>query len=130
MIRDSQLIMSDSQVVTATAVSTNVFLGGAGELLGEDVYFQVKADAAATAAGAATVNFQLQTATDAAFTSPVVLFDSGSIAKTAMTAGAKLVQAGIPVGGLGYYRVNYVVGTGPLTAGSFSAWIGHANVEK
>ena len=60
----------------------------------------------------------------------MTLFDSGSIAKTALTAGVKIVQTGLPMGGLGYYRVNYVVGTGPLTAGSFSAWVGHGQIEK
>lgn len=116
------------QVVTATAASTDVLdLGplthgntrrdiGAGEPL----YLVIAVLASATAAGAATVNFQLQTSDDnsAWFT----LYDSGATALADMAAGKRPVAVALPRGVRRYLRVNYSVGTGPLTAGTF--WAG------
>lgn len=116
------------QAVTATAASTDVLdLGplthgntrrdiGAGEPL----YLVIAVLVAAAAAGAATVNFQLQTSDDNA--TWVTLFDSGSVAMADMTAGKRPVAVAVPRGVRRYLRVNYSVGTGPLTAGTF--WAG------
>lgn len=116
------------QSVTATAASTDVLdLGplthgntrrdiGAGEPL----YLVIAVLVAAAAAGAATVNFQLQTSDDNA--TWVTLFDSGSVALADMTAGKRPVAVAVPRGVRRYLRVNYSVGTGPLTAGTF--WAG------
>lgn len=116
------------QAVTASAASTDVLdLGplthgntrrdiGAGEPL----YLVVAVLAAATAAGAATVNFQLQTSDDNA--TWVTLFDSGATALADLAAGKRPVAVSVPRGVRRYLRVNYSVGTGPLTAGTF--WAG------
>lgn len=116
------------QAVTASAASTDVLdLGplthgntrrdiGAGEPL----YLVIAVLVAAAAAGAATVNFQLQTSDDNA--TWVTLFDSGSVALADMTAGKRPVAVAVPRGVRRYLRVNYSVGTGPLTAGTF--WAG------
>ncbi|EPE7209198.1 TPA: hypothetical protein NOS95_002645 [Pseudomonas aeruginosa] len=116
------------QAVTASAASTDVVdLGplthgntrrdiGAGEPL----YLVVAVLVAAAAAGAATVNFQLQTSDDNS--TWVTLFDSGAVALADMTAGARPVAVAVPRGVRRYLRVNYSVGTGPLTAGTF--WSG------
>ncbi|QHA83540.1 hypothetical protein E3Z27_18570 [Pseudomonas mediterranea] len=127
MITDKLNTFSNGQAVTATAASTDVIdLGplthgntrrdiGAGE----PIYLVVAALTAATAAGAATTNIQLQTSDDNS--TWVTLFDSGSLALAALTAGARPVQVAVPRGVRRYLRVNYVIGTGPLTAGSFFA---------
>ena len=75
---------------------------------------------AAAAAGAATTNIQLQTSDDNA--TWVTLFDSGALALTDLAAGKRPVQVAVPRGVRRYLRVNFVIGTGPLTAGTF--WAG------
>lgn len=123
MLRDKLLELSSAQAVTVSAASTNVInQGAAGNAIGHELYCVVRVATAATAAGAATVNFKLQTATDEAFTSPVDLFDSGAIAKTALTANAEPVKVKIPLGALKYLRGYYTVSTGPLTAGAFDMY--------
>lgn len=128
MITDKLNTFSNGQAVTATAASTDVLdLGplthgntrrdiGAGE----PIYLVVATLVAATAAGAATTNIQLQTSDDNA--TWVTLFDSGSLALAQLTAGSRPVQVAVPRGVRRYLRLNYVIGTGPLTAGSF--WAG------
>ncbi|EFG3782202.1 hypothetical protein BOV63_001717, partial [Escherichia coli] len=51
------------------------------------------------------------------------IYDSGALAKTALTAGKRVVSAKVPAGVQRYLRVNYSVATGPLTAGEFTAGI-------
>lgn len=128
MITDKLNTFSNGQAVTVTAASTDVLdLGplthgntrrdiGAGE----PIYLVVATLIAAAAAGAATTNIQLQTSDDNA--AWVTLFDSGSLALASLTAGTRPVQVAVPRGVRRYLRVNYVIGTGPLTAGSF--WAG------
>ena len=128
MITDKLNTFSSAQVVTASAPSTDVIdLGplthgntrrdiGAGE----PIYLVVVAQASAAAAGAATANIQLQTSEDNS--AWVTLFDSGSLSLASLGAGARPVQIAVPRGVRRYLRVNYVIGTGPLTAGAF--WAG------
>lgn len=124
MIRDKEHILSDSQAVTASAASTNIIdLTKAGDAIQTELYLVIQCREAAAAAGAATVNFVLQTAIDAAFTAPVVLFDSGAIGKAAITLNKELVKVKTPVGLLQFVRVYYTIGTGPLTAGKFDAFL-------
>ncbi len=127
MIIDAQHQVSSAQTVTASAASDNVIdlvKGGSG--LYNNPYLVIQVKEAANASGSATVNFQLQTATDSAFTTPVTLYDSGAIGKAALTLNAQPVRVRIPETGiLQYLRVYYAVGTGPLTAGKFDAFIAY-----
>ena len=125
MIIDKELEFSDSQAVTASAASTNVVdLGVARDIgVGETTYLVIQADAAVTAAGAATVQFALQTDTVENFASPTVLVETAAIGKATLVAGYKPLVVAIPHGVERYLRVNYTVATGPLTAGAFSAFI-------
>lgn len=124
MYQDNDLIMSAAQAVTSSAASTNIIdQTKAGDAIGEQLMLVIRSIAAATAAGAATVNFVLQTSTDSAFTTPITLWDSGSIAKTALTANTIQAKVAIPLGAKQYLRVYYTVGTGPLTAGTFDAFL-------
>lgn len=126
MITDAYLRVSDSQVVTASAVSTNTIdLSVARDIgEGEELCFNFAVTEAALAAGAATVEFQVIVSDSAALTSPVVVGSSGAIGKAALTLGANIVVRVNPqIASLGkrYLGANYVVSTGPLTAGKFIA---------
>jgi hypothetical protein len=145
MILDNFALLSGSvsaagvltgQAVTATAVSTNSYdtasttLGGntPNELgRGEPLEIAISTLVAATAAGAATVNFELIQADDAALTTNVETLDqTGPIGKATLAIGAlvnlKYGKAS-PLAARRYIGVRYTVSTGPLTAGTFSAAI-------
>lgn len=124
---------SDSQAVTATAISTNVMdLNPAFKLnttgvdigTGQDVYLIVQVDAAAAAAGAATVVVTLESSAAAGLTSSNVHLTSKTLALADMTAGKTLMAVKLPTDTyLRYLGVRYTVATGPLTGGSFSAFL-------
>ena len=123
----------DGQAVTATAISTNVMdLNPALKLnttgvdigTGQDVYLILQADAAATAAGAATVVVTLESSAAAGLTSSTVHLTSKTFAVADLTAGKTLLAVKLPTDTyLRYLGVRYTVATGPLTAGSFSAFL-------
>ena len=116
MITDKLLMFSEAQAVTDTAASTDVIDlgpidGNHRDIgVGYPLEFWVLVNAAAAASGDATVNIQLQTSENNS--SWTTIYDSGALAKTALTAGVQR-----------YLRVNYSVATGPLTAGEFTAGI-------
>ncbi|PLR52418.1 Bbp16 family capsid cement protein [Chimaeribacter arupi] len=132
MYVDKQLEFSDSQTVTATAISTNVvdlnpafnYNTGVDIGTGEDVYLVLQVDTAATAAGAATVQITLESSAAAGLTSSTVHFTSPTYQLADLTAGKTLTAVKLPTGTyLRYVGVRYTVSTGPLTAGAFSAFI-------
>ncbi|HCR0385266.1 TPA: hypothetical protein OMS42_002013 [Enterobacter kobei] len=132
MYLDKQAEFSDNQAVTATAISTNVmdlntafnYNTGVDIGTGEDVYLVLQVDSAATAAGAATVQITLESSAAAGLTSSTVHFTSANYALSDLTAGKTLLAVKLPSGTyLRYLGVRYTVGTGPLTAGSFSAFL-------
>lgn len=124
MILDSQLKFSDAQAITNTGdtASTNVVDTKAAhdQGAGEDAYLFITTTEAVTSAGAATVQFVLQSSTDnSTFVDEVM---TAAIGKSDLTAGAS-VKLRLPVGMDRYWRVAYRVGTAALTAGKFSAFI-------
>lgn len=130
MILDKQAEFSDAQAVTATAISTNVMdLGGDPTLqdigAGKELYLVVLVDTAATAAGAATVTFSLESDSTADLaTSATTHITTTAIGKASLTAGAVvLIQALPPDDYERYLGVRYTVATGPLTAGKFDAFL-------
>ena len=132
MYLDKQAEFSDSQAVTATAISTNVvdlntafnYNTGVDIGTGEDVYLVLQCDTAATAAGAATVTVTLESSAAAGLTSSTVHFTSATFALSDMTAGKTLLAIKLPAGTyLRYLGLRYTVATGPLTAGAFSAFL-------
>lgn len=132
MFTDALLQLSSAQAVTATAVSTNTLdLGVARDLGdGKGLYVVISVDEAATAAGAATVDFQVITSAAAALTSPTVIGATSPIGKAELTLGRKPIVIPIPSANLlahpvgqRYFGLQYTVATGPLTAGKFSATI-------
>lgn len=125
MIIDRFNEFSDAQAVTASAASTNVVdLKAAGALEGNPYYAHIKVNTTATADGAATVTFAVQTDNDEAFGSPTTLWTSSAIGKATLVAGYEVIR--LPINGLSlerYLRVYYTVATGPLTAGKFDAFL-------
>ncbi|EAM9791082.1 hypothetical protein DYU29_19455 [Salmonella enterica] len=127
MILDKLLMFSEKQAVTASAASTDVIDLGPIDGTRRDIgagyplEFWATVDTTATAAGAATLNVQLQTSPDNS--TWTTIYDSGALALAALTAGKRLFSAKVPAGIQRYLRVNYTVGTGPLTAGAFTSGI-------
>ncbi|EAS2156610.1 hypothetical protein BBD74_12295 [Salmonella enterica] len=127
MILDKLLMFSEKQAVTASAASTDVVDLGPIDGTSRDIgvgyplEFWATVDTTATAAGAATLNVQLQTSPDNS--TWTTIYDSGALALAALTAGKRLFSAKVPAGVQRYLRVNYTVGTGPLTAGAFTSGI-------
>lgn len=129
MLTDSQLTLSVSQAVTASAVSGNTLdLNQIRDIgAGEELNIYVNVEVAATAAGAATVNFQVITSAAANLGSPTIIGQTDAIGKAALTLGSQII---IPVPrsfinklGQRFLGIQYTVATGPLTAGTFSAGI-------
>jgi hypothetical protein len=133
MMLDAALQLSSAQAVTTTAVSTNTLdLSVIRDIAhGQPVYVVFGVDESAAAAGAATVTFQAISAADAALSAgKTVLAQSDAIAKTELTAGRKLFAVGVvpapllaQTRGQRFLGVQYTVGTGPLTAGKFTAYL-------
>lgn len=127
MILDKLLMFSEAQAVTASAASTDVIDlgpidGNRRDIgVGYPLELFVNVNTTATAAGAATVNVQLQTSPDNS--TWTTLTSSGDLALSALTAGKRVYSTKVPAGVQRYLRVNYNVGTGPLTAGAFTAGI-------
>ena len=121
MIIDRQLQVSNEQAVTASAASTDVIdFGQTNPNIGlnDHMDLSITVDEAAAAAGAATVTFSIQDSADNSTFADVAV--TAAIGKAALPLGAQIV---IPMPKLHrrYVRVYYTVGTGPLTAGKFSA---------
>lgn len=124
MFLDKELMLSEAQAVTAAAASTNIIdQGSAANAIGKELYLIVKVDTSANAAGAATVNFQLQCDDNSSFSSPKILLETGDVGKATLVAGYLVFKGKLPVGAERFLRVYYSVGTGPLTAGAFTAFL-------
>jgi len=138
MITDALLLLSNAQAVTATAVSTNTIDLSVNRDVGpgESVEVDVTVDVTATAAGAATVNFQVISSAASNLSSPAIVAQTDAIPIANLTAGRKPIRIRIsphvlnalPIGQR-FLGLQYTVGTGPLTAGSFTAQIVHTGQD-
>ncbi len=132
MYVDAQNEFSNSQAVTATAISTNVLdLGETPTLrdLGHDtpIYLVVQTAVAATDTGSdatLTVTLESDSTADLA-TSPTVHYSSGAVAFADFSpAGTQIAAVALPHGDYErYLGVRFTVGAGPLTAGQFDAFL-------
>lgn len=138
MILDKFNEFSDAQAVTATAISTNVVdlypLGNSVGTnttrdigTGEDIYLVVMTEQAATDTGSdATLTVSLESdSTENLATSPTVHFSTGALAFAAFSpAGTVIANVKLPAGSYErYLGVRYTVASGPLTAGTFNAFL-------
>jgi hypothetical protein len=143
MIFDKTLLLSEKQAITVTAPSTNVIdLLAAGTAprhaaplkrnlgIGAMIPFLIQVTEDFAAAGAATLTVALQVDDNEAFSSPTTVWTSGAIALADLKAGENLgVVNYVPKGVNGkgvterYFRLNYTVATGPMTAGRIQAGV-------
>lgn len=128
MITDQLLKVSSTQVVTATAVSTDTIdLTQARDIgEGQELFMHFNCEEAAASAGATTVEFQVIVSAAAGLTSPTVVGSSGAIPKASLVVGTRIaVRINPQIGGLGlrYLGANYIVNTANLTTGKFSAQV-------
>lgn len=133
MILDKFLEFSDAQAVTDTAISTNVVdlypLGGNASRdigNGENIYLIVRTLAAATdVTSDATLTVTFESSNAENLSASTVHFSTGALAfATFSPAGTELARFKLPGGNyLRYLGVRYTVALGPLTGGTFDAFI-------
>lgn len=123
MFIDKALQVSNEQAVTVSAASTDsIDFGQDNPNVGLDdrSNMVITVDESAAAAGAATVTFLVQDSADNATFADVAV--TAAIGKASLAAGQQVVIP-MPTKLRRYCRVYYTIGTGPLTAGKFSAQI-------
>ena len=123
MYIDRQNLFGQNQAVTVTAPSTDhIDLGSARDIgNGTPLEILVLCTETVTAAGAATLQVALQTDDNPSFSSPANLVLSDAIPKASLVAGTEILRVPVPYGCERYLRLNFTVGTGPLTAGKFTS---------
>lgn len=127
MYTDRELTASDSQVITATAVSTDsIVLNGfsLGRAYSPDLRAYAQVDQNFTASGAATLTVEIIQADNGALTTNVQsLYSSGALALAALTTGSEqfLIDVPMPKVTKPYVGFRYTVATGPMTAGQITA---------
>ena len=125
MIQDKQLEFSNAQAITATAPSTNVIDMGPVTnrgMTGPGPKIEFTVGTTFTAAGAATLTIQIRTSDSADMSGATVIDSSQAIAVADLAAGKGVpYYPMIPVNAKRYVDLNYVVGTGPFTAGTLTA---------
>ncbi len=125
MLLDTENLFSDNQAITADAASTNVINLADGKYkevaFGTPIplHIQVTEDFATLT----SLNIQVQTAEDEAFTTPVTLTETGAIAAATLKAGYVAPINFIPRGNKGYMRLYYDVTGSNATAGKITAGI-------
>lgn len=127
-IIDKFLQISNAQVITATAVSTDVIDAGATKnpAIGRDLgggtqlFLEVTVAQTFTAAGAATLAIALQDSADNATFNDVLSLPV--LALSNLTVGTRFYIP-LPARLRRYLRANYTVATGPMTAGIINAQI-------
>lgn len=124
MYLDKENLFSDEQAVTVSAASTNVIdLGAEGADVNSpneknaEVFAQVVEDFAALT----SLKVTIQHATDAAFTTPVVAYESTAILAAALVAGYKFPLSGLPAGLNRYLRIYFTVAGDDATAGKITS---------
>lgn len=137
MYIDSQLLFSDAQAVTSTAISSNVIdlnpdgYGLASNVqdigIGEEVYLVVQTAVTITDSGSdATLAVTLESDTVVGLNSAnVVHISTGTLAfATYATAGTVIFAGKLPVADYKrYLGVRYTVASGPFTAGAITAFL-------
>jgi hypothetical protein len=130
---DAQNRFMNAQAVTATAIGADVINNLPGQKFnntvrdigaGEQLFLAIDVKEAATAAGAATVTFSLESdSTINLATAPTIHATTGAIAKTALTLNAQIFLPVPPAAYGQFVGVRATVATGPLTAGRFTAYL-------
>jgi hypothetical protein len=126
MYMDRQNLFSAAQAITTgSAASTDIIdLGSSRDIgAGETLEVVVVIDTTFTSGGAGTLDIKLQTDTAVGFGTAVTLLSTGATALASLTAGAAIARWKVPRGVLRYLRLQYVVATADMTAGTITAGI-------
>lgn len=129
MILDSTNEFSDAQGINAVVSTLNstkyVDFGPLYKSIvsGAGMKLYCKIHTAVTGGGSSTVNFQIQTADNSAFSSgEVVIAATGAIAVATLVAGYEILLPNIPTHKMKRYcRLRYVIGGDTTTAGAVDA---------
>lgn len=129
MLFDKENMFSDEQAITSDAASTNVIQFAKGTL--KEIAFgtpiPIRIQVTQAFATLTSLNIKVQTATDAAFTTPVTLAETGDIAAATLVKGYVAPINYIPKGNLGYMRLYYDVTGSNATTGKITAGVVAAN---
>jgi hypothetical protein len=126
MYMDRQNLFSAAQAITTgSAASTDIIdLGSTRDIgSGEVLEVIVVIDQTFTSGGAGTLDVKLHTDTAVGFGTVTTLLSTGATALASLTAGAQIARWRVPRGVLRYLRLQYVVATADLTAGTITAGI-------
>jgi hypothetical protein len=126
MYMDRQNLFSSAQAITtgSTASTDIIDLGSSRDIGSGDVLeVIVVIDQTFTSGGAGTLDVKLQTDTAVGFGTVVTLLSTGATALASLTAGAAIARWRVPRGVLRYLRLQYVVATADMTAGTITAGI-------
>ena len=129
MILDRQNLFSLNQAITATAVSTDVidlgpemWAGTAGS--DREIPIELTVTESFTSGGATTLQVEVQSSVNEAFSAPIKHLLTDVIPKADLAVGKVLSKGlSLPADVKRYVRLNYVVATGPFTAGKITAGI-------
>lgn len=133
MILDSSLLFDDKAAITASRPSTNVIDTRKGNDPGigdRNLHLVMQVTTALAGPAGTTLQVQWQGSVDNA--TWVTIVESAAFPAVAVPAGTHFLAMQIPrqspnpatpTGLFRYFRLNYVVGGGPLTAGAVSATI-------
>lgn len=120
MYIDKALILADSQSLTVSGASTNYIDTLAPGAAYDAPFFVVLIKTSCTAAGGATVAFDLRADSSNAFGTEVVMFTTGAVAIATLVAGYFAAKVRIPIDHRRQFLRGYVtIATGPLTAGAW-----------
>lgn len=110
------------QAITVTAVSTDHINHTGNRDIDRNTAPRIRVQVGTTFVGGTSIQAIVQTATDSAFTSPIVI-ETGPVVPVAQAiAGAILLDTDFPPNALQFTRMNYVV-VGTMTAGTVNAFI-------
>lgn len=129
MLLDGELLFMNKEAVTTT--TAKVIDGGfGGNAVGNELFLRVLCTETAAAAGEATVQVQFRTSdtvtgsgATAKLDNPKVLMTVGPFSKAEIVSGAMLAEVRQPYGTKRYFDVNFVISSGPLTAGKFTIFL-------
>lgn len=132
MFVDSQLLLSDSQAVTAAAASTNyIDLAIARDIgTGEDLYLVSVCKVAMTDSGSdSTLAVTVETDDNTSFSSALTAQTAFTFSATSAAGTIKIAKLSPQVINERYMQVRYTPANGNLSTGSFSTFITN-NIDR
>lgn len=126
---DALLQFASAQAITVSAISNVIDTAADVTLKNEggrgSVFVVARVGTAFTAAGAGTLEVQLVSDSTANLaTAPVIHVSSGAIPKATLVANKTVWMSQLPYGDYKrYVGINYVVASGPMTAGTIDTWL-------